>query len=134
MDYAKYMKGVSGVNTAKLALWAALLFMVHRRRHGGPGLRTVLRDHAGLRLGRRRFLQALADAFEEERPGDGGVAQDLGETAAVLRRDEFAPGDPFLEGAAAQAAPMGRLRADPHPVVKPHFRQIQVQAGCSNSR
>jgi hypothetical protein len=27
MDYAKYMKGVSGVNTAKLALWAALLFM-----------------------------------------------------------------------------------------------------------
>jgi len=28
MDYAKYMKGVSGVNTAKLALWAALLFMV----------------------------------------------------------------------------------------------------------
>ena len=27
MDYAKYMKGVSGVNTARLALWAALLFV-----------------------------------------------------------------------------------------------------------
>ena len=27
MDYARYMKGVSGVNTARLALWAALLFM-----------------------------------------------------------------------------------------------------------
>ncbi len=27
MDYAKYLKGVSGVNTAKLALWAALIFM-----------------------------------------------------------------------------------------------------------
>jgi len=27
MDYAKYMKGVSGFNAAKLALWAALLFM-----------------------------------------------------------------------------------------------------------
>ena len=28
MDYTKYMKGISGVNTAKLALWAALLFVV----------------------------------------------------------------------------------------------------------
>lgn len=28
MDYAKYLKGISGINTAKLALWAALLFMV----------------------------------------------------------------------------------------------------------
>ena len=28
MDYAKYMKGVSGINSAKLALWAALLFVV----------------------------------------------------------------------------------------------------------
>jgi hypothetical protein len=27
MDYAKYLKAVSGINTAKLALWAALLFM-----------------------------------------------------------------------------------------------------------
>jgi hypothetical protein len=27
MDYARYMKGVSRINTAKLALWAALLFM-----------------------------------------------------------------------------------------------------------
>jgi hypothetical protein len=28
MDYTKYMKSVSGINSAKLALWAALLFMV----------------------------------------------------------------------------------------------------------
>jgi hypothetical protein len=28
MDYVKYMKGVSGINSAKLALWAALLFVV----------------------------------------------------------------------------------------------------------
>ena len=28
MDYTKIMKGISGVNTAKLALWAVLLFMV----------------------------------------------------------------------------------------------------------
>ena len=28
MDYARYMKGVSGVNTARLALWAALIFVV----------------------------------------------------------------------------------------------------------
>ena len=27
MDYARYMKSVSGVNTAKLALWAALIFV-----------------------------------------------------------------------------------------------------------
>jgi hypothetical protein len=27
MDYAKYLKGVSGINPAKLALWAALIFM-----------------------------------------------------------------------------------------------------------
>ena len=27
MDYTKYLKGVSGINTAKLALWAALLFV-----------------------------------------------------------------------------------------------------------
>jgi len=27
MDYARYMKGVSGINTARLALWAALLFV-----------------------------------------------------------------------------------------------------------
>ena len=28
MDYAKNMKGVTRINTAKLALWAALLFLV----------------------------------------------------------------------------------------------------------
>ncbi len=28
MDYTKLMKSISGVNAAKLALWAALLFMV----------------------------------------------------------------------------------------------------------
>jgi hypothetical protein len=28
MDYTKYMKSFSGVNFAKLALWAALLFVV----------------------------------------------------------------------------------------------------------
>ena len=28
MNYAKYMKGVSGVNSARLALWAALIFVV----------------------------------------------------------------------------------------------------------
>jgi hypothetical protein len=27
MDYTKYVKGVSEINTAKLALWAALIFM-----------------------------------------------------------------------------------------------------------
>ena len=27
MDYTKYVKSVSGINSAKLALWAALLFM-----------------------------------------------------------------------------------------------------------
>ena len=27
MDYAKYVKAVSGINTTKLALWAALIFM-----------------------------------------------------------------------------------------------------------
>jgi hypothetical protein len=28
MDYTKYMKSFSGVNSARLALWAALLFVV----------------------------------------------------------------------------------------------------------
>ena len=28
MDYAKYMKSFSGINSAKLALWAALIFLV----------------------------------------------------------------------------------------------------------
>ena len=28
MDYAKYMKGFSGVNSARMALWAALIFVV----------------------------------------------------------------------------------------------------------
>ncbi|MDP1761069.1 MAG: hypothetical protein Q8L43_02485 [Deltaproteobacteria bacterium] len=28
MDYTKYMKRVSGINFARLALWAALLFVV----------------------------------------------------------------------------------------------------------
>jgi len=28
MNYANYMKGVSGVNSARLALWAALIFVV----------------------------------------------------------------------------------------------------------
>jgi hypothetical protein len=28
MDYAKYVKSFSGINPAKLALWAALLFVV----------------------------------------------------------------------------------------------------------
>jgi hypothetical protein len=28
MDYASYKKGVSGINTARLALWAALIFVV----------------------------------------------------------------------------------------------------------
>jgi len=27
MDYARYMKGVSRVNTARLALWATLIFV-----------------------------------------------------------------------------------------------------------
>jgi len=27
MEYTKYLKGFSGVNTARLALWAALIFM-----------------------------------------------------------------------------------------------------------
>ena len=28
MNYAKYMKGFSGVNSARMALWAALIFVV----------------------------------------------------------------------------------------------------------
>ena len=28
MDYTKFMKSISGIDTAKLALWAVLLFMV----------------------------------------------------------------------------------------------------------
>jgi hypothetical protein len=28
MDYGKYLKGVTGINTQKLALWAALLVLV----------------------------------------------------------------------------------------------------------
>ena len=28
MDYTKYIKSFSGVNSARLALWAALLFVV----------------------------------------------------------------------------------------------------------
>ena len=28
MDYTKYLKGFSRIDTAKLALWAALLFVV----------------------------------------------------------------------------------------------------------
>jgi hypothetical protein len=28
MDYTKYMRGVTRINTAKLALWAALIFVV----------------------------------------------------------------------------------------------------------
>ena len=99
-----------------------------RRRDGDPEFRYVLRDRAGWRLSRWRFVQTLADALEEQGPGDGGVAQHLGVPAAILRRDKFAPGYALLEGAAAQAPPMGRLRAEPHPVMKPHLRKIQVQS------
>jgi hypothetical protein len=28
MDYARYIKGFSGINSARLALWAALIFVV----------------------------------------------------------------------------------------------------------
>ena len=28
MDYTKYLKGFSGIDSAKVALWAALLFVV----------------------------------------------------------------------------------------------------------
>ena len=28
MDYTKYMKSFSGINSAKLALWAVLIFIV----------------------------------------------------------------------------------------------------------
>ena len=28
MDYTKYMKNFSGINSARLALWAALIFIV----------------------------------------------------------------------------------------------------------
>ena len=28
MDYAKYLQGISGINFARLALWATLLFVV----------------------------------------------------------------------------------------------------------
>jgi hypothetical protein len=28
MDYARYMKSFSGINSARLALWAALIIMV----------------------------------------------------------------------------------------------------------
>ena len=28
MDYARYMKGVSGINTARVALWAAMIFVL----------------------------------------------------------------------------------------------------------
>ena len=40
MDYAKYVKGVAGINTAKLALWASLIAMalVAGIAALGPGL------------------------------------------------------------------------------------------------
>jgi hypothetical protein len=28
MDYTKYLRGFSGINTARVAMWAALLFVV----------------------------------------------------------------------------------------------------------
>jgi hypothetical protein len=28
MDYAKYLRSFSGINTARVAMWAALLFVV----------------------------------------------------------------------------------------------------------
>ncbi len=85
MDYAKYMKGVSRVNTAKLALWAAMLAIVVVAGIAVLGSRAVLRDHCRFSLSRWGFPQTLADALEEQGPGDGGVAQHLGVPAAILR-------------------------------------------------
>ena len=52
---------------------------------------------------------------------------DFGEAAPLLDAEELAPGDPFRVGAAAQAAPMDGLRADPHAVAEPRHRQLGPQ-------
>ncbi len=84
MDYTKFMKSISGVDADEAGSVGRAAFHGVGRGYGAPGLRPVLRDRAGLRLSRCRFVQTLADAFEEERPGDGGVTQDLGVTPAIF--------------------------------------------------
>jgi len=50
---------------------------------------------------RKPSLNPLHHRLEQDGPGDGGVAQDFGVAAAVLRGHEFPPGHPFLVSAAA---------------------------------
>src|SRR5881409_4052783 len=60
--------------------------------------------------------QALLHGFDNERPGNGGVAGHLGKAAAFARRDEFAPRHAFRIGTARQAAPVHGLRTDAHAI------------------
>ena len=64
------------------------------------------------------LVQALFDRFDEERPGHGGIAENLGETAAILGSHELSPGNPLRISTPAQSTPVCWLRTYPYAVVK----------------
>ncbi len=64
------------------------------------------------------LIQALFHRLDQEGPGYGGIAENLGETAAILGSHELSPRDPLRVSTTTQPAPVCRLRAYSYAVVK----------------
>src|SRR6266566_1264493 len=75
-----------------------------------------------------KIPEALEHRAGDQRQRHRGVIKNFGEPPALFGRNEFAPGDCFSVRAAAQPAPMHRLRADAHPVVVAFQGKILVPA------
>src|SRR5579863_6381871 len=60
---------------------------------------------------------AAQDCADDERQSHGRVVKNFGEFSAFFRRNKLSPGDSFGVRAAAQAAPMHRLRTNSNTVV-----------------
>src|SRR6266480_3761093 len=74
----------------------------------------------------------IPDAFEhrpdDQRQRHRGIIEDFGEAPTFFRRDKLAPRNGFRVRAAAEAAPMDRLRTNAHAVVVALQRDFLVAA------
>ena len=64
------------------------------------------------------LIQPLLHRLDQEWPGYGGIAENLGETPSILGSHEFSPRDPLRVSATTQPAPICWLRAYPDSIVK----------------
>src|SRR5258706_16066211 len=84
------------------------------------------------------LLFEVPDAFQHG-PGDQGqrhrrVVEHFRETPALFRRHKLSPRYRFRVRASAQAAPVDRLRANPHAIVVPLQRKLLVPAPSQQFR